>query len=145
MLGLAKQHIIRLITIYIWNTHDPPAGGTHTGIKALCVFASLREINIKQMKQYMIEISLPDNPDDGFFDMIPRQHEVVKRFLRQGTITGYTLSADRRKIWVLASAYYRFEVINLLDSFPIRKYIQYHIHDLLFHHTSKYEPQFWLN
>ncbi len=47
------------------------------------------------MAQFMIDITLPAQPNAEFFALVPRQRAHIQKLLDQGTITGCSLSIDR--------------------------------------------------
>lgn len=98
------------------------------------------------MNSYMIDIDLPEKLDAEYLNLIPEQKNFVTKLMQEGRISNYSLSFDRRKVWVVLTAQSAFEVKNTIRSFPIYRYIRYRVHNLLFHNSSLLNaPQFWLN
>ena len=56
------------------------------------------------MAQYMIDISLPTEPDEEFFALVPHQRAHIDKLLEQGVVMGYSLSVDRSRLWIVLNA-----------------------------------------
>lgn len=98
------------------------------------------------MGNYMIDISLPETYDPEFMELIPKQRAFTYIMMKKGVIINYSLSVDRKKLWVIIAAESKREVKNILGSFPIFNYIRFTIHNLLFHESREIAvPHFWLN
>jgi muconolactone delta-isomerase len=98
------------------------------------------------MSQYMIDINLPASPDDEFFALIPKQRAVINELMSEGTITSYTLSVERTKLWVLVNAETESEVMDVLYRFPMLKFMRFKIHELMFHQMLAFRfPSISLN
>lgn len=89
------------------------------------------------MKQYMVEIELPEVLSDDFMSLIPRQRRKVEELFSTGKLYSYSLSFDRSKLWAGIRAMNEVEVWNILYSFPLIEYMNIDIHELAFHNTSK--------
>lgn len=88
------------------------------------------------MNQYMVEIALPHVMSEDFLSLIPRQRAHVNALLNEGRILSYALADDRSKLWVVVAADSETEVRELIEAFPLAKFMQPSIHELVFHHTS---------
>jgi hypothetical protein len=97
------------------------------------------------MNQYMIDIDLPEQPDEEFFNMIPLQRDHIDTLLSDGIIASYSLSLDRAKLWVVLMAQDIDEVRQVLNDFPMVRYFVYSVHELAFHNRSQVVPTFSLN
>jgi hypothetical protein len=88
------------------------------------------------MAQYMIEIALPADPDEGFFALIPHQRAHINSLVEQGVMMGYSLSFDRSKLWIALNARDERHATEVLSAFPMFRYFESTIHPLMFHITS---------
>jgi hypothetical protein len=88
------------------------------------------------MNQYMVEFGLPAFLSQAFVELIPQQREFINTMFERGVITGYSLAADRSKLWVTFSGNNEDEVVRVIKSFPIYHYVEYHIHELVFHESA---------
>jgi len=98
------------------------------------------------MKQYMVDIDLPDTITEEFMTLIPQQREQVNKLMLEGKINSYTLSMDRTKLWIILSAKSDGDVFRLLATFPMRRFMDAKIVELAFHNTiTTAFPQISLN
>lgn len=98
------------------------------------------------MNQFMIDINLPASPEEEFFALIPKQRAVINELMSEGTITSYTLSVERTKLWVLVNAETESEVMDVLYRFPMLKFMRFKIHELMFHQMVAFRfPSISLN
>lgn len=88
------------------------------------------------MAQYMIDISLPSDPDAEFFSLVPLQRAHIERLLDKGVVMGYALSLDRSRLWIAMNAANTREAGEILSTFPLIRYFQPTIYPLMFHNTS---------
>lgn len=94
----------------------------------------------------MVDIDLPERLSNEFIKLIPMQRAFVKRKMNEGVIVNYSLSFNRRKLWVVIHADTLFDVKNIMGSFPIFNHIHFKINTLLFHENSMTSiPHMWLN
>ena len=88
------------------------------------------------MAQYMIDISLPADPDAEFFALIPVQRAHIERLLGQGVVMGYSLSLDRSRLWIALNAGDEREAAEILSLFPLFRYFEPTMYPLMFHNTT---------
>ncbi len=88
------------------------------------------------MAQFIVDIQIPMNPDQEFFELIPLQRNHIDKLLEQGVIMSYSLSLDRLRLWVTMNAHTEREAIEILSTFPMFKYFEPTIYPLMFHNTS---------
>ena len=94
----------------------------------------------------MIEINFPKTFTGELMKLIPDQREYITRMMKQAIIVNYSLSIDWQKLWVIVNAEDRFDAISIIEAFPMYEYMNYKIHNLLFHESSSLSsPQLWLN
>ncbi len=87
------------------------------------------------MTQYMIDISLPADPDEEFFALVPHQRAHIDKLLEQGVVMGYSLSIDRSRLWIVLNARDEQDATGILSAFPMFRYFEPTIHPLMFHNT----------
>ncbi len=87
----------------------------------------------------MVEIDLPALMTQQFMSLIPSQRTMVNELMSQGKIDSYTLSLDRRRLWVIFLADTELEVSDLLEDFPIYPYCEFEVSELMFHNTMTRE------
>ena len=82
-------------------------------------------------KSYMVEFDLPEMTQE-LMALITAQRMAVGLLMSAGVITTYTLSADRRRLWVSVVAQNEAEVRTILGKFPILPYCRFTILELFF-------------
>ncbi|MBC7450999.1 MAG: hypothetical protein H7259_05885 [Cytophagales bacterium] len=90
------------------------------------------------MDHYLIDIDLPEEPDDEYISLIPEQRAQINQLMQDGIVTSYSLSVDRSKLWATVVAENEREVGQILTTFPLIRYMVYSIHKLAFHNTAQY-------
>jgi hypothetical protein len=85
------------------------------------------------MNHFYVEISLPEEFSEVFIRKIPKQRAVVDEWMKKGVIMNYALSLDRSKLWIAMVSQDEAEVHEVLDSFPLRKYMIPEIFHLAFY------------
>ncbi len=85
------------------------------------------------MKQYIADISLPEVISQDFISLIPLQRLQVGILMKSGRLTNYALSIDRSKLWAIFIGNSEEEVHNIINIFPLRKYMEVQLHELAFH------------
>ncbi|HYF02573.1 MAG TPA: hypothetical protein VEC36_04310 [Patescibacteria group bacterium] len=88
------------------------------------------------MKQYMVDIDLPMDMNHEFMELIPRQRARINKLLQQGVIANYSLSSDRSRLWVTVNAVSEADVDAVLRTFPVARFIEWTIHELMFQQNS---------
>lgn len=98
------------------------------------------------MNQYMVTFELPIPFTTDFIERIPEQREVINDLLAEQKIQSYSLSMNRDKLWCLVNADNKYEVINIVNTFPLIDYMPYEISELMFHNVASIQvPAFSLN
>ena len=85
------------------------------------------------MKQYMIEIELPQTLTEEFVRLIPQQRAKINELMGRVEIFTYSLSADRSRLWVIAKANSEKAVMDLLAKFPLIDHMRPEITELAFY------------
>jgi hypothetical protein len=85
---------------------------------------------------YLAHITLPDELNMAFYSLIPKQRLVVNSLMKENIIISYSLDMERKNVWVFIKAETEQEVMDVLSTFPIIKYVKVNIHELAFHDTA---------
>lgn len=94
----------------------------------------------------MVTFELPIPFTDTFIEKIPQQRDVINRLLAEQKIQSYSLSMNRDKLWCLVNADSEFEVVTIVDTFPLVDYMPYEVSELMFHNVATIQiPAFSLN
>lgn len=81
---------------------------------------------------YLVHITLPDVFTPKFYSLIPKHRLLVNNLMDKRVIHSYSLDMDRKNIWTFIEGESEQEVMDILSSFPIIKYVKVHIHELAF-------------
>jgi muconolactone delta-isomerase len=98
------------------------------------------------MNKFMVELDLPSPLTVEFFSLIPGQHYAVEKLMTAGIILSYTLSADQSKLWIIMTADSETDLIRLLETLPLTKFMKSRTYPLAFHNIGAFRmPQTILN
>jgi hypothetical protein len=92
------------------------------------------------MNEYMIIIKFLSPFNEEFTSLIPEQRAKINLLMEKGTIISYSLSADRRTLWITLLAKSPEEVEQTLRMMPLFKFMRYDIVELLFQNNSVNMP-----
>ncbi|KAA3630767.1 MAG: hypothetical protein DWQ02_17480 [Bacteroidetes bacterium] len=95
--------------------------------------------------QYMVDFTLVGNLSEEFMDLIPYQRVVVNKLFQQGKLVNYALSAEKAKVWAIFNADSESELLKMINSFPLSKFMEVEISLLSQLDGQKTEPVFSLN
>jgi muconolactone delta-isomerase len=84
------------------------------------------------MNQFMIDITLPELLTQEFVSLIPQQRAQVNKLFTEGKLSSYALALDRSRLWVTMLSESEEEVIFILSTFPLRKFMDVRVHRLAF-------------
>lgn len=85
---------------------------------------------------YLVHITLPDFFTQRFYDLIPKQRDLINQLLEKQIILSYSLDMERKNVWAFIEADTEHEVMDILSTFPIIKDVKVTIHELAFHDAS---------
>lgn len=88
------------------------------------------------MKQYMLVVDLPTIYSKEFVELVPVQRKQFQDLLSEGKIINYSLSLDRSKLWITFLSENEAEVNKLIETFPMKKYMQLRLYELAFQEQS---------
>ncbi|MFT4735268.1 MAG: hypothetical protein ACI9K1_002229, partial [Arcticibacterium sp.] len=70
----------------------------------------------------------------------------VDEFMEEGKIISYALSMDKGRLWVIVNAQNDFDVLDVINEFPLIDQMQYSMTELMFNHAGAIMvPGFSLN
>jgi muconolactone delta-isomerase len=98
------------------------------------------------MSKYMVTFELPIPFTAEFIERIPEQRQIINELLTEQKIHSYSLSMNRDRLWCMINADSRYEVVNVINTFPLIDYMPYDISELMFHNVASIQvPAFSLN
>lgn len=87
-------------------------------------------------RPWIVEFDLPEITME-FAALIPEQRAAVGLLMSSGTITSYTLSADRSRLWVTLVAPSQEAATAILRKFPILPYTRWRITEAMFSEVTQ--------
>lgn len=85
---------------------------------------------------YLVHIQLPEVFSFEFYEIIPRQREVVNQLMERRVILNYSLDMERKNVWAVFEVANQTELMLELNSFPIIDDVTFEIHELAFHNAA---------
>lgn len=84
-------------------------------------------------KNYLVDIQLKYTFKPEFFVLIPKQRKLINELMNEGIIHSYSLAIDRSKLWIVMETENENQVMDVLATFPLIKFMNPDIHELAFH------------
>lgn len=94
------------------------------------------------MKNYMVDIKLPDILSEEFLAAIPRQRAAVNKLMEEKVILSYSLAMDRSKLWTVVRAKTESDVFDVLSEFPLIGWMRFDIYELAFNENAFHRMNF---
>jgi muconolactone delta-isomerase len=92
--------------------------------------------DFRSLSDFMANITLPSDPPEEFFSLIPAQRAYINQMIRKGVITSYSLSLDRSRLWVTLRGHSEEEVVEVVTKFPLIRWMEIEIQPLMFRETA---------
>jgi hypothetical protein len=89
-----------------------------------------------ELRQFMVEIKLPEMLTEEFISLIPEQRMKINSLMDAGVILCYTLNQERSRLWTVIVAKSDLAVMDILAQFPMISFMKPEINELTFHHQS---------
>lgn len=100
------------------------------------MFEEPESMDQSNARPWMVEFDLPEITME-FAALIPAQRMAVGMLMSAGTITTYTLSGDRRRLWVTVIASTEDQVRSIIGKFPILPHTRWHISETMFSEVAQ--------
>lgn len=85
---------------------------------------------------FLVNLKLPELFSKELYDLIPEQRTLINKLLENKTVLSYALDMDRKNVWIYIEAVSEQEVMDVLSTFPIIKYVKANIHELAFYDSA---------
>src|SRR5437868_6497767 len=92
--------------------------------------SKIKSMNNKN--SFLAEIELRNAFGMEFMSLIPAQRKHIDELMNQGKVVNYALAIDRAKLWVTFEAKNEEEVMDILATFPLIKFMKPDITELAF-------------
>lgn len=87
------------------------------------------------MSAFLFQIELPEITDQIAL-LIPEHRQIINKLFSEGRILSYSVSSGRDHIWCVVNAEEEKEAMEIVASFPLRRFfVDVLCHPLLFHNT----------
>jgi hypothetical protein len=93
------------------------------------------------MNEYMVTITFPAEIDEEFISLIPSQRAMVNALMGKGVISSYSLSVDRRTLWVTMMGHSERTILETLEQMPLFRFMSFEMRDLMFHHAPVFSQR----
>jgi len=100
---------------------------------------------MNEVKQYMVEFDILYPLEEELVALIPDQRTAVNDLFTDGVLHSYTLNIDRTKLWAVFQLENESNLIRIIDSLPMTRYMDYTYHELTFHNSLNMIPAISLN
>ncbi|MES2132657.1 MAG: hypothetical protein V4506_09920 [Bacteroidota bacterium] len=87
---------------------------------------------LQTLDVFQVHIKLPEIFSTRFAALIPQQYQKVNELLEKHVILNYALDMTRINLWVTIQAKDQTDVMDILATFPIIKYVKVEIFELAF-------------
>ena len=84
----------------------------------------------------MVTITLPSHFTEDYMKLIPRQRAMIVEMLSNGKLASFSLNRDRSVAWMVATAKDQEALYIMLGKFPMHKYFEYEVNELILHDTQ---------
>lgn len=84
------------------------------------------------MNQYLVDVEVSGALSDDFISLIPEQREHINQLMAEGTLSSFSLSLDRTRVWITINAETEDEVKEVIESMPLSEYMKANIYELAF-------------
>lgn len=88
------------------------------------------------MNVFLVHIILPDTFSKKFYELISKQRKKINVLLEERIVLSYALDMERKQIWTVIETSDEKELMNILSTFPIIRYVKVDIHELAFHQAA---------
>lgn len=110
------------------------------------MFIEFNPIKRITMAHFMVEMFLPEVIDLEFMKMIPAHRAYVDQLISDGKILTYTVNEERTKGWIIFDAEEAEEVLDIVQQFPINRFLTFEIHALMIHDGEAFRfPKLHMN
>ncbi len=98
------------------------------------------------MHFYMATITLPEENDDEFWNILPMHRKLVNTWMQEGIIQVYSLAADRSKLWIIFYCESVDKTEEYIRKMPLLPFFDFFsIAELAFHNNISMMPVMSLN
>jgi hypothetical protein len=97
------------------------------------------------MKKFQCTFYLQAELNNEFWELIPSHRSYINNLMREEVIITYSVNHTRSKGWVVLNAETEIEAAELIDQFPIRRFINYEMDELFIFDSMIGAPKLVMN
>src|ERR1043166_8903717 len=98
------------------------------------------------MDRFLVHIILPDVFSPLFYQLIPRQRDVMNKLIEQKVVLSHSMDMDRKNLWIFIEARSERHVLDIISAFPIIRHVKISISELAYHDAAPADlPELILN
>lgn len=87
---------------------------------------------LQTLETFQVHLILPEFFTKRFSSLIPAQRERVNQLMEARVILNYALDMDRANLWITMQGKNQQEIMDVLATFPIIKFVKVEIFELAF-------------
>jgi hypothetical protein len=88
------------------------------------------------MDRFLVHIVLPDVFSPNFYQILPRQRDVMNKLMEKNVVLSHSMDMDRKNLWVMIEVQDHADLARVLKSFPIIRHVQVSVHELAYHDSA---------
>jgi muconolactone delta-isomerase len=100
---------------------------------------------MNEKKLYIVEFDILYPDDMEFMDLIPKQRSLINQYFVDGKLLNYSLNKERTRLWAIFKTDTEIELISLIDTLPLTRFMDYSYEELLFNNSISMIPTISLN
>lgn len=89
------------------------------------------------MPEYFLDCKLNNIHSEAFMELMPVHRTIVDEFIFAGKILSYSVSDDWKKLWIVVSVETEDQVMDIIEEFPLLKFMEIEIIQLLFYNSPQ--------
>lgn len=93
----------------------------------------------------MVDFDIPTPFTPSMSHTLVKQRERVSELFFEGKIISYCVNSERTKLWVIVVCETEFELLDLIVSLPMTKFMSYHYDEIMFLEMAAVIPDMSLN
>jgi len=97
------------------------------------------------MKKFLCTFYLPLQLDQEFWELIPRHRNYINNLMCEEVIITYSVNHTRTKGWVVVNAESEAGAAEIIERFPIRRYIHFEMDELFIFDSMIGTPKLVMN
>jgi muconolactone delta-isomerase len=85
----------------------------------------------------MVDFSMPERLTDEFIERVPRQRQLINRYMKNKKLLSYALSLESCRMWAIFRVSSELELMQLIAELPLTPLMEVNISTLSILNTAK--------